>query len=55
VETLIQPPIASNAPSSLEGPQAAFGSEPNADAPAKKKRKRTRKRKKPAETAEPAA
>ena len=45
VESLIEPPIASNAPSSVEGPQAAFGSEPNPDAPAKKKRKRTRKRK----------
>lgn len=53
VETLIEPPIASNAPSSLEGPQTAFGSEPNPDAPVKKKRKRTRKRKSAASAVQP--
>ena len=49
VETLITPPIASNAPSSAnDAPSAipgAFGSE--GDTPVKKKRKRTRRRKKP--------
>ena len=54
VEALIEPPIASNAPSSLDAQPEAFGSEANPDAPAKKKRKRTRKRKKPAEAGEPA-
>lgn len=54
VEALIEPPIASNTPSSLDAQPEAFGSEANPDAPAKKKRKRTRKRKKPAEAGEPA-
>ena len=48
VESLIAPPIASNAPSSVEAKPVAFGSE--GDAPVKKKRKRTRKRKSPTST-----
>lgn len=48
VESLITPPIASNAPSALETKPVAFGSE--GDAPVKKKRKRTRKRKAPTTT-----
>jgi hypothetical protein len=48
VESLIAPPIASNAPSALETKPVAFGSE--GDAPVKKKRKRTRKRKAPTTT-----
>ncbi len=48
VESLIAPPIASNAPSALETKPVAFGSE--GDAPVKKKRKRTRKRKTPTTT-----
>lgn len=57
VEGLIQPPIASNAPSSPANASEAFGSgestpanteATNGDAPAKRKRKRTRRRKKPA-------
>jgi len=58
VETLIEPPIASNAPSASEDAKKAFGSDSEriaadvaaTEAPAKKKRKRTRRRKKPATT-----